>query len=70
MPPLIALSDTLETIIRYYPAAAQVLLGRKIDLCCGGRRTLAEAARDAAIAPDELLAAVQAAAETRSCSWG
>ncbi len=75
MSPSIVLSDTIQTILQRYPAAAPVLHALHIDTCCGGGRTLEAAALGAAIAPNELLAAVQAAAdqtttESQSCTFG
>ena len=46
-----------DTLLRY-PAATGVFNAFGIDACCGGAATLAQAAQDADIALDTLLAAL------------
>lgn len=50
----------ISDLIREHPAAGRVLERHRIDVCCGGGRTLAEACAQAGIAPAALLAALAA----------
>ncbi|HXG60074.1 MAG TPA: DUF542 domain-containing protein [Planctomycetota bacterium] len=59
-------SMTAAEIARRYPSALKVFARHRIDLCCGGRKSLAEIARlhgiDLKALIEELLSAIQEAA--------
>jgi regulator of cell morphogenesis and NO signaling len=53
-------SWTVNQLLLERPAAAAVLNAFGVDSCCGGARSLAEAAAEAGIEPTTLLAALGA----------
>lgn len=48
------LHTPLAEIARTAPASTRVFLRHKLDFCCGGRRTLADACERAGLDPDEI----------------
>lgn len=55
---------TLGELAATRPGATQVFLRHRIDFCCGGSTTLEQAARDKGLAPEVLLAEIEAADRT------
>jgi len=55
-------STTLAEIAVTHPGAARVFHRHRLDFCCGGRRSLADACQERALDPDRVLADI--AAET------
>jgi len=51
---------TLGDLVTENPAAAAVLHRHKLDFCCGGRRTVADACAEASLDPDVLLGEIEA----------
>ncbi|HEY0969405.1 MAG TPA: DUF542 domain-containing protein [Gemmatimonadales bacterium] len=49
---------TVNEVLRRYPDAVGVFNEMGVDACCGGASSLADAAGDAGVALDELLARV------------
>lgn len=58
--PSITSSWTVYDVLRYYPTTILVFNDLGIDSCCGGMATIEAAARDAAITPHDLIAALEA----------
>lgn len=60
-----AIQVTAQTIVRdlvgRYPTTLKVLEDGGIDYCCGGDKSLAQAAKESGVKLDELVAALQAA---------
>lgn len=56
-------SMTLGELVTRNPAAARVLERARLDYCCGGRRTLEEAARAQGLDPEALLAELAGAGD-------
>lgn len=54
------LDRTVSELVRRFPGAMAVLHRRGIDLCCGGWLTLRQAAEQAGVAPEALLAELAA----------
>lgn len=52
---------TVNEVLVAAPQAVGVLNSFGIDTCCGGTRTLAEAARSVGLAPEILIAALEPA---------
>ncbi|GBD24105.1 hypothetical protein HRbin29_01778 [bacterium HR29] len=52
---------TLEAITRRWPGTVEVLESHGLDLCCGGSRTLAEAAQEHGLPLEPLLERLRAA---------
>jgi iron-sulfur cluster repair protein YtfE (RIC family) len=55
-------SLTVNDVLRRWPAAVAPLNALGIDSCCGGGASLREAADEAGIPLDDLLAAIESAA--------
>lgn len=53
---------TLSEVVARYPATAAVFTGHGMDLCCGGGKTIAFAAKAHGVDLDRLLEELQAAA--------
>ena len=53
-------ATSLAEIAVTHPAAARVFYRHRLDFCCGGRRSLAEACQERAIDPDRVLADISA----------
>lgn len=51
-------ADTLADLATNHPAASRVFHQHGLDFCCKGRRSLADACRDAALDPDTVLAEI------------
>lgn len=49
---------TVNDVLRRHPEAVAFFDAYGVDACCGGGEPLGEAARDAGVAADELLAAL------------
>jgi regulator of cell morphogenesis and NO signaling len=47
--------QTLGELANTYPSATQVFLRHRLDFCCGGRRTLAEACAQAGLDPHQIM---------------
>lgn len=63
-------STTLAELAVTYPAAARVFHRHRLDFCCGGRRSLADACQERAIDPDRVLADIAAeAAPANPVRW-
>lgn len=64
---------TLADLAVTHPVASKVFHRHGLDYCCGGRRPLDEACRDAGLEPqavlDEILAAEAAAADNGAVRW-
>lgn len=58
--PTIPRSATVNVVLASYPATAAVLNAYGIDICCGGERSIAEAAADASVDPDILCTMLEA----------
>jgi regulator of cell morphogenesis and NO signaling len=54
-------SQTVNEVLRLHPRTVAVFNALAIDACCGGERTLAEAAQEDGVQLDALLAALLAA---------
>lgn len=54
-------SLTLNEIVQRWPVAADILEAHGLDLCCGGERTLADAAKEHNLPLEPLLERLQAA---------
>lgn len=52
---------TVETIARRWPATVEVLEAHGLDLCCGGSRSLAEAAQEHGLPLEPLVERLRAA---------
>jgi iron-sulfur cluster repair protein YtfE (RIC family) len=59
------LDMTVKQILERWPKAAEALVRRGLDLCCGGVHPLRMAAQAHGQNPDEVLAEVVAAAEKK-----
>ena len=57
------INATLGDLARSTPAATHVFMRHRLDFCCGGKRTLAEACARAGLDPSAILAEIAAAAE-------
>lgn len=57
-------ATTLAELAVSYPSAVRVFHRNRLDFCCGGRRTLADACRERQLDPDGILAAIEAEAPT------
>jgi regulator of cell morphogenesis and NO signaling len=55
-------ATTLAEIAVTHPAASRVFHRHRLDFCCGGRRSLADACRERALDPDQVLADIEAEA--------
>lgn len=55
--------ESLGQVARAHPAAIQVFLRHRLDFCCGGDGTLADACRGAGLDPDAVIAEIAAAGE-------
>ena len=64
------LTQTVREIALEQPHSIRVFERFGIDYCCGGRKPLAEACAEKQIAVDEVVAALEAAAEQRSAVAG
>jgi regulator of cell morphogenesis and NO signaling len=53
-------ATSLAEIAVTHPAAARVFFRHKLDFCCGGRRTLADACQGRALDPEQVLADIAA----------
>jgi regulator of cell morphogenesis and NO signaling len=53
-------ATTLAEIAVTHPAAARVFHRHRLDFCCGGRRSLADACQDKALDAEQILAAIEA----------
>lgn len=53
-------ATTLAEIAVTHPAAVRVFHRHRLDFCCGGRRSLADACRERAIDPERILADIEA----------
>jgi len=58
-------TTTLVDLATEHPDALGVFMDHRIDFCCGGTRSLAEACRAEGLDPDQLLAEIEAAERTR-----
>lgn len=58
IPPEIDPTLSVNDVLRRWPFAVRTLNQYAIDTCCGGALSLADAARDAGVAVDELIAAI------------
>jgi regulator of cell morphogenesis and NO signaling len=64
-------STTLAEIAVTHPGAARVFHRHRLDFCCGGRRSLADACEERALDPDRVLADIEAEAVPEgSVRWG
>lgn len=52
--------DTLGDIVARFPGAADLFIDNQIDFCCGGKRTLAQAAAERGIDVDALIRELEA----------
>lgn len=50
--------NTLGDIVAGFPKSAEVFQAYRIDFCCGGQRTLAEAAEEKSVDPEKVLTAI------------
>lgn len=64
-------STTLGDLARDQPSATRVFLRHKLDFCCGGQRTLAEACAKAGLDPDAIARelATEAAGPATAANW-
>ncbi len=53
-------ATTLAEIAVTHPAASRVFHRHRLDFCCGGRRSLADACRERALDPQQILADIEA----------
>lgn len=53
-------ATTLAELAVQHPAAARVFYRHRLDFCCGGRRSLADACRDRGLDPAHVLSAIEA----------
>jgi len=60
---MLSTESILSDLVLDHPASAAVLQRHRIDFCCHGHRSLAEAARQQGLDPDELLREIRAAVE-------
>ena len=60
---------TVDAVIATTPGAVPVLNAHNIDTCCGGRKSIGEAAAHAHVDPAVLIGALQAA-PAKSCGCG
>jgi hypothetical protein len=60
-PPAVDPAMAVAEIVRRRPAAAGVLVSRGLDVCCGGTKSLAEAAEKHGVDLDEILAEIERA---------
>ena len=63
MTPTITSEMTVNQVLQQYPSTLPVLNRYRVDACCGGMAPLAVAAAAAGVAVEELLAALDAAAQ-------
>lgn len=56
------MTTSLGDLARANPSATRVFLRHRLDFCCGGRRTLAEACKSAGLDPAAILEELEAAA--------
>jgi regulator of cell morphogenesis and NO signaling len=54
--PMLSEQMTVAELLRKYPTASGILERHRIDYCCGGNRSLAEACSHAGVSPKTLLA--------------
>ena len=52
-------TSTLGDLARANPAATRVFLQHRLDFCCGGQRTLAEACERAGLDPEQILREIE-----------
>lgn len=50
--------STLGDIVAGFPKSAEVFQAYRIDFCCGGQRTLAEAAKEKGVDPEKILSVI------------
>ncbi len=68
----IATDQSLASLVESHPGAARVFFRHRLDFCCGGRRTLAEAAAARGLDPAALAAEIaeeDAATEEQPIDW-
>ncbi len=63
MTPTITSGMTVNQVLQQYPSTLPVFNRYRVDACCGGVAPLAVAAAAAGVAVEELLAALEAAAQ-------
>ena len=63
MTPSISSEMTVNQVLQTYPATLPIFNRYRVDACCGGAATLAVAAAAAGIPLEELVAALEAAAQ-------
>ncbi|MBF7096177.1 iron-sulfur cluster repair di-iron protein [Alkalibacter mobilis] len=56
-------TDALGDIVAKFPKAAEVLKSYRIDFCCGGHRSLEEAALEKSVDADKVVGAIRALAQ-------
>ena len=64
-----AVDRTLAAIVLDDPAAARVLEGHRLDYCCGGQRTLADACAELDLDPALVLADLDAVDHASPADW-
>ncbi len=52
-------NTTLAELAVHFPAASRVFKHHRLDYCCSGHRSLAQACHERGVSPDDVLAAVQ-----------
>lgn len=57
---------TVNEVLARYPVTGRALNAFGVDTCCGGHNSLAEAAREATVGLDDLLAGLRAVIEVQS----
>jgi regulator of cell morphogenesis and NO signaling len=60
------INDTVGTIVRDHPALSRLFEQAKVDYCCGGQKTLAEACKQRGIDPQAFLAQLEDYATTET----
>ncbi|QSX09334.1 iron-sulfur cluster repair di-iron protein [Alkalibacter rhizosphaerae] len=61
---------TLGSIVASFPKAAEVLQAYRIDFCCGGHRSLEEAAAEKNVEAEKVLASIHALAQETTLEEG
>lgn len=63
---MIHANQTLGHVATAHPASTLVFLRHRLDFCCGGRKPLGDACRDAGLDPAEVILEIEAEGATRT----
>src|SRR5512142_1905204 len=66
---MIESSNTLADVALRYPAASRIFRQHKLDFCCGGKRSVADACNDRGIDPSAILLEIESSTAQPNIDW-